>query len=87
MAAGPSAVPDTAEVAAYFTSLLSGPLTVTSREAGLLLGGVITLLDLVVVVLRSRPPLCSSENYLMSSSGAFSGIWPITMYHSVRKLM
>ena len=90
VAAGPSAVPDTAEVAAYFTSLLSGPLTVTSREAGLLLGGVITLLDLVVVVLRSRPPLCSSENRLMTSncsSGAFSGIWPITMYRSVRKLM
>ena len=90
VAAGPSTVPDTTELAAYLTSLLSGPLTVTSREAGLLLGGMITLLDLEVVVLRSRPPLCTSENRLMTSncsSGALSGIWPITMYRSVRKLI
>ena len=36
------AVPDTTELVEYVTSLLSGPLTVTSKEAGLLCGGMIT---------------------------------------------
>ena len=71
------AVQDCAELAEYVTSLRSGPLMVTSKEAGLLRGGMITLLGLDIVVLGSRPPLCSSVNCLMTSncsSGALSGI-------------
>ena len=59
------------------TSIQSGPLTVTSKEAVLLRGGMITLLGLGIVVLGSPPPLCSSVNCLMASncsSGALSGI-------------
>ena len=36
------AVLDTTELVEYVTSLLSGPLTVTSKEAGLLCGGMIS---------------------------------------------
>ena len=71
------AVPDTAELVEYVPSLLSGPLTVTSKEAGLLCGGTIKLLGRDVMVLGSRPLLCSSVNRLMTSncsSGALSSI-------------
>ena len=51
------AVQDTAELIEYVTSLLSSPLTVTSKEAGLLYGGMIILLGWDVVVTESRLPL------------------------------
>ena len=42
-------------------------------------------------LMRRRPALlCSSSNFLMTSScssGAFSGSWPVTMYRFVRKLI
>ena len=62
------AVQDTAELIEYVTSLLSSPLTVTSKEAGLLYGGMITLLGWDVVVTESRLPLCSSEHRLITSN-------------------
>ena len=86
----PSTVPDNAEFVEYVTSLLSGPLTVTSKEAVLLRGGMITLLGLEVMLLGKPLPLCSSVNRLVASncsSGALSGIRPITIYLPMRKLM
>ena len=71
------AIPDCTEFAEYVTSIRSGPLTVTSKEAVLLRGGMITLLGLDVMVLGNPPPLYSSVNCLMASncsSGALSGI-------------
>ena len=75
--AGPSTVPDTAELA------------VPRREVDLL-GGCRSAFLMLGKVTRCSPlPLCFSENRLMTSScssGALSGSWPIMMYRSMRKL-
>ena len=87
--AGPSVVPDAAELV-LVAPLPLGPLVVVRREVGLLGSGMDMLPILGRVVRRNPLPLCSSENRLMASScssSALSGSWPITIYRFVRKLM
>ena len=89
VAAGPSAVPDTAELV-LVAPLLFGPLVAVPREVGLLGSGMAALSILGRVVRCSPLPLCSSENRLMASScssGALSGSWPIRIYRFMSKLM
>ena len=87
--AGPSAVPDAAELV-LVAPLPLGPLVVVRGEVGLLGSGTDAFPILGRVVRCSPLPLCSSENRLMASScssGALSGSWRITMYRFVRKLV
>ena len=67
VAAGPSTVPDAAELA-LVDPLLFGPLVTVLREVGLLSSGRAALSILGKVVRCSPLPLCSSENRLMVSS-------------------
>ena len=86
---GSGAVPDTAGLV-LVSSFLLGPPGVVPREA-CLLGGCVGVYPSLGRLMRCSPlPLCSSVNRRITascSSGALSGIWPITMYRSVRKLM
>ena len=73
--AGPSAVPDAAELV-LVAPLPLGPLVVVRREIGPLGSGTDAFPILGRVVRCSPLPLCSSENRLMASScssGALSG--------------
>ena len=86
---GSGAVPDTAG-SMLEARLVPEPPSAVPREARLLGGCVGVYPSLGRWMRRSLVPLCSSVNRLMTancSSGALYGIWPITMYHCVRKLM
>ena len=73
VAAGPSAVPDVAELA-LVDPLLFGPLVTVLREVGLLSIGRAALSILGKVVRCSPLTLCSSENRLTASSCSSSAL-------------
>ena len=70
--------------------LVFEPPSAVPGEARLLGGCVGVYPSLDRLMRRSPVPLCSSVNNLMTVtcfSGALFGIWPITMYRCVRKLI